>query len=252
MQIFIQKRYPRYILKFLTNAENLESIYRFRGACFFNDPSFIDKDNFDEVSTHLLIEDTVTKKAAGYYRLLPYFQSHLQGFYSETEFVIPEQFFRNTTYCEIGRACIGAEYRNTSVLLLLFAGLLKFIVDNQMQGFFGCASINNNINVYRQVYDYALEHNLFAEKQYFAYSKTRFQSEISESVLNSESSTIPVLFKSYFKAGAKIMSDAYLDRAFNSIDFLLYLTIDRENGFVNQLLKITNGFEQVNESAYIW
>ncbi|MCI0589737.1 MAG: GNAT family N-acetyltransferase, partial [Planctomycetes bacterium] len=131
----------KYRVDFARSAAELDEVLRLRFAVFNLElgeglePSHRtgrDEDPFDAGCHHLLVRHEASKRVVGTYRLqtLEMAERH-RGFYSAGEFEIgdlPGEILGEAV--EVGRACVAAECRQGQVLLLLWRGLLRYLLRN--------------------------------------------------------------------------------------------------------------------------
>jgi L-ornithine Nalpha-acyltransferase len=114
----------------------------------------LDADSYDGSCDHLLViapdaagQNENLKVAdgqvVGTYRLLPQAAAkRLGGFYSQTEFDVDSLVKRHPhlNFLELGRSCVLAEHRGTSVVELLWQGIWNYVRAHRFDVMLGCAS----------------------------------------------------------------------------------------------------------------
>jgi hypothetical protein len=113
-----EERAAAYRLRFLVfnleMNEGLESAY----------VDGYDKDHFDDVCDHMIVEDLRTGAIVGTYRMqMGEVAGKYFGYYSEQEFCFAPYEAMRSQIVELGRACIHREYRSSDVLHLLWRGI---------------------------------------------------------------------------------------------------------------------------------
>jgi len=108
-----EERMAAYRLRFLVfnleMNEGLESAYA----------DGYDKDHFDDVCDHMIVEDRTTGAVVGTYRMqMGEVAGQYFGYYSEQEFCFAPYEGMRSQIVELGRACIHREYRSSDVLHL--------------------------------------------------------------------------------------------------------------------------------------
>ncbi len=87
----------------------------------------LDRDQFDAVCDHLLVEDRRDGSIIGTYRLQ---QGNVAGqnfgYYSEQEFCFAPYEAMRSQIVELGRACIHREHRSPEVLHMLWRGIARY------------------------------------------------------------------------------------------------------------------------------
>ena len=103
----------------------------------------IDEDEFDSYCDHLIVRDTARDEVVGTYRILTSWKAKEAGrFYSETEFDLTKLKPLVPHIVEVGRSCIHPDYRQGSVITLLWAGLAQYMMSGGYEYLMGCASIS--------------------------------------------------------------------------------------------------------------
>ncbi|MAW60961.1 MAG: hemolysin [Planctomycetes bacterium] len=187
----------------------------------------LDQDTFDQQCHHLVVEHRGVLQEShtivGTYRLQTLEAATAGvGFYSANEFQLedlPTGILEQAV--ELGRACIDADHRNRSVLLLLWKGLRAYIEGQRKRYFFGCNSLTSQDPAlgwatYRWLVEKGHAHPDFTVRPTEAFSCG--EPEEVEAALPQVQ--IPPLFAAYMRYGAKICSPPALDREFGTIDFL--------------------------------
>ena len=183
----------------------------------------LDRDRFDEVCEHLLVEDLRDGKIIGTYRLQRGDVAGANyGYYSEQEFVFAPYEAMRGQIVELGRACIHREHRSPEVLHLLWRGIARYALANGGRYMMGCCSLTSQ--------DPELGHTVYATLESWlvspelrtvptaAYELPAYQGTFSEE-------RAPKLLRAYLTLGAKICGPAAIDREFGTIDFLTLLDL---------------------------
>jgi len=226
----------RYRVRFAEDEEDLDAVLRLRFEVFnleLNEglaaayKTGRDEDGFDRVCHHLLVEDMRTSRVVGTYRVqTAEMAASYQGFYSADEFDLAPLSPLITNAVELGRACVTREHRNRRVLFLLWKGLADYLVANRKRYLFGCCSLTSqNAREGWQVMDH-----LVASEQIHPDYALRVQPEyfLPRIETSHERVTLPTLFQTYMRYGAKVCGGPALDRQFKTIDYLVLLDV---NGF---------------------
>ena len=105
-----------------------------------------DSDEFDAVADHLLVVDhsigAGPEGVVGTYRLIRRAAAAKLGrFYSADEYDIGPVLKFPGEVMELGRSCVHADYRNRSVMQLLWRGIAAYVFLHRIDLMFGCASL---------------------------------------------------------------------------------------------------------------
>lgn len=214
------------------SAEEIELIQRLRynvfseeyGAVLGDSQEGIDRDAFDPWCEHLMVKELGTDHVVGTYRILtPYQAKRAGGYYSESEFDLSGLSDIRSQLVEFGRACIHADYRQGSALMMLWSGLAEILKQGRYQYVFGCASVslrddgNTAARVWRQVRD-----GVCLDSQANVVPLHRYPVDLLDSDLPAD---IPALLKGYLKLGARVCGEPAWDPDFNTADFPMLLSV---------------------------
>lgn len=232
----------KYLIKTATTAQELYDSLKLRHEVFYKEllqseaPHGIDIDQFDMLCDHLLIIDTENGQIVGSYRLNC--SLFTDKFYSSLEFKLDKLTAITGPKVELGRACIQQDYRNGTVITLLWRGVMDYLVKTDAHILFGCASIKTeNPREAAMMYRYFLNEGRFNEAFHCPPQESwklpdfdKCMIEFNRSLTDEETihieELIPSLCKSYLKAGAFLGGAPAYDKDFKCIDFLTILSMD--------------------------
>lgn len=183
-----------------------------------------DRDRFDDVCHHLLVEERATGRLIGTYRLQTREMARSgHGFYSEGEYdlaTVPGEVLEGAV--EICRACIEAAHRHRHVLFLLWKGIARYQLHNDKRYLFGCCSLTSQDEregwrLYRQLERSGHVHPRLRVEPLadFACSPIFAPGAVDGPI------DLPALFATYLRYGALVCSPPALDREFKTIDYLV-------------------------------
>jgi putative hemolysin len=186
----------------------------------------IESDYYDSYCQHLLVRRGDTDEVVGCYRILTDMQARNAGsFYSETEFDLTRILSVPGRFIEIGRTCVDPAYRNGATIALLWSGIARFIVMNQIDYLIGCASIPLTTGTDKAAAIYQrLAASYLAPAEWRVFPKVplpRIQLTGSN-----ETAEIPALIKAYLRVGAKVCGEPAWDPDFNVADLFIMLRTD--------------------------
>ena len=197
-----------------------------------------DCDMFDALCDHMLVVDESRKKdpVVGTYRLLlsqP--TTEAEGFYSASEYDIAKMLAlaekQGMRIMELGRSCVHPQYRSKMTLHLLWRGIAAYILKNDIDLMFGCASFPGiDPDAYKM--SLSLLARRFAITQpwqirahplrYIEMDQLGQEEQLDE---KAAFDALPPLVKGYLRLGAKIGKGAVADYALNVMDvFILGMT----------------------------
>ena len=227
-----------YSARFARSPTDLERVLRLRYRVFnlelgegLESSHFegLDRDEFDDHCHHLLVVHTPTDQVIGTYRMQTSEMATAgPGFYSNDEFQIDRwPLAVLDSSCEVGRACIAADYRHRRVLLLLWRGLGAYVLHNRKRYLFGCCSLTS-----QDPADAARMSEFLRQRGHVHPTldlQPRPQCDCGETRFDAEGwqdVKVPTLMGTYLRYGAWICGRPAIDRAFKTIDFLALLDLD--------------------------
>lgn len=182
-----------------------------------------DKDRFDDVCDHLIIEEKATGEIVGTYRIqMGDVAGRNFGYYSEQEFCFAPYEAMRSQIVELGRACIRRDHRSSEVLHLLWRGIARYALMNGGRYMMGCCSLTSqDPDMGYAVYDSLAA--WMSEPELQTVAKGAFR--LPERSAGIEDVRAPKLLRAYLTIGAKICSEPAIDREFKTIDFLTLLDL---------------------------
>jgi len=101
-----------------------------------------DVDCFDAHCAHLIVRDQDSGQVVGTYRLLtPGGAAAAGGLYTDTEFDLTALADLRPGLVELGRACVHPDHRTGAVIGLIWAGIVRYLVEHGHTHVIGCASV---------------------------------------------------------------------------------------------------------------
>ena len=183
-----------------------------------------DKDKFDDVCDHLIIEEKTTGEIVGTYRIqMGDVAGANFGYYSEQEFDFAPYEAMRGEIVELGRACIQREHRASEVLHLLWRGIARYALMNGGRYMMGCCSLTSqDPDEGYAVHDSLADWMVAQELQTVARGEFVMPERVA---IPTEQQRAPKLLRAYLTIGAKICSGPAIDREFKTIDFLTILDL---------------------------
>lgn len=215
--------------------EELEAVQRLRykvfteemNAVFPDATDGLDADRYDPWCEHVMVKEARSGRVVGTYRFLsPANAIKAGGYYSESEFDISALQGYRSNMAEVGRSCIHADYRNGSVIMLLWSGIATLMKQQGLRYVLGCASVSlrddgvTAAEVWRAARK-TLHDNPDVPRvtPRHSYPVERLDSELP--------ARVPPLIKGYLKLGATICGEPAWDPDFNTADFPVLLDMTR-------------------------
>jgi putative hemolysin len=237
----------RYRLRLAENAEDRDAACRLRFKVFNIElgeglegsyRTGLDSDCFDLFCEHILVEDKLSWRIVGTYRMQSGTSAARNlGYYSEQEFNLAPFEPLRAGILELGRASIDRDHRTPEVLTLLWRGIAQYANDMGLRTLIGCSSLNSKNpaegwQMYRQLEQYRISPE-FETAPTESYACPNEQEGYGaqppgqqEMRTHTHSSIkVPKLLKTYLAIGARIAAPPAWDREFGTIDFLTLLDL---------------------------
>ncbi|EMY77756.1 acetyltransferase (GNAT) domain protein [Leptospira weilii serovar Ranarum str. ICFT] len=188
-----------------------------------------DRDEYDRFCDHLIVVDKNREnKIVGTYRILRRSVAKQNlGFYADNEFDISKIYELHAETAEIGRSCVHPEYRDGSVISMLWAGLGAYMQKHNVRYLFGCGSIHHtDAQSANEIYAYLKDKDVLVRKEFdvtplLGFEIPGFDPNYQVEDIKSVYKRIPALIKGYIRAGSKICGTPALDKIFKTIDFFI-------------------------------
>jgi putative hemolysin len=234
-QLHQVKPLPRFRVEFAASPAARQQCYELRyhvfatelGAEVRGTQPGIDKDHFDDHSTHIAVFDNKTNELVATTRLLDNQGRLATGkFYSETEFDITMILQAGKSYLEIGRTCIHPDYRRGAALPMLWQGIARHVVEHHIDYLFGCASIplaNGNKYIYSVMSHLREKHFSAPDYRVRPLIPLRLEADGPQA----DDVILPTLLKAYLRQGAVICGEPYWDAGFGVADVFVLLQCDQ-------------------------
>ena len=194
-----------------------------------------DQDAFDDVCDHLLViehQADGTLRVVGTYRLLRREGMKKIGhFYSESEFNISPIARLSGEILEVGRSCVDPQFRNRSVMQLLWRGIGAYVAKFNIVLMFGCASFHGtdpkeHAMALSYLYHYHLAPpELRSEALPARYVEMNLMPKEAVNVKEAFNS-LPALIKGYLRLSGYIGRGAVIDEEYNTVDVGIVVKTD--------------------------
>jgi putative hemolysin len=185
----------------------------------------LDRDAFDDQMTHLVLLERKTGQVVGTYRMQTVQHAFTKGgLYSAQEYEMDalKPYFNSAI--ELGRACLAEHARNFKAILTLWLGIGGFMNCFNQQYLFGCSSLTsqNTDEGWRALK--TIRANGCLHEDIFLRATQKFSCGDPARELDpglGEPLSLPKLFRTYLRLGAKVISEPAIDREFGTVDFLV-------------------------------
>ena len=191
-----------------------------------------DFDDFDPICKHLLVIDRDNGRVVATYRLISeeVAARSPKGFYTAGEYDIRGMLnaFKGKRLLELGRSCVLKEFRTGPTMQLLWRGLLVYLMRNEIDLMFGCASLPG-IDPKEHALQLSFLHHFHSMPEG---GRVRALPEryVSMNMIPKDQidpiealRSLPPLVKGYIRSGAKIGDGAVVDHQFGTTDVFIYV-----------------------------
>lgn len=204
-----------------------------------------DRDQFDRLCDHMLVVDHAAggrgiplirgrrARVVGTYRLLPQEVAEATGgFYTQDEYDLQPLIARHPElrFVELGRSCVLKPYRTKQTIELLWAGIWKYVNENNIDVMIGVASLEGT-----EPADVALplsfmHHSARAPEEWDVKALPSRYVEMNllpkERIdMRKAMRSLPPLIKGYLRLGAYIGDGAVVDHQFGTTDVAIILPV---------------------------
>ncbi len=239
----------RYTVRLARNDEDVAAAQRLRYKVFVEEMGAtptpedrarrLETDRFDPYFEHLILidneagSDDPLERVAGVYRLMTGERAKAGiGFYGASEYDLTKLEQLDRKVVELGRSCVGAEYRGGAAMHLLWTGLGEYVTSRGIEIMFGTASFHGSDPAPLAHALSFLHHNHLAPEDL----RVRALPEhyVPMDVLPADqvdrraaTKLIPALIKAYIRLGGFVGEGAYVDHEFNTVDVCLLMDTTR-------------------------
>lgn len=196
----------------------------------------LDQDPYDQHCDHLIIRDTQKNQIIATYRLLRRDVAKANiGFYSELEFDLSCLYQLPFNFCEIGRACIDAKYREQNIIALLWTGVAEYCRYYNIDYLGGCTTTGKDVNQAIAFYHYAKHIDALCDEATFPITAqpnnqvAGFTTQVPDYPLdfNAIKRDLPPLMRAYYSIGGTLCAQPAYDPDFDVIDFFTLLHVNQ-------------------------
>ena len=235
---FIILESENYSIKLAETKSELKQAQALRYSVFYKEkkakPTFtkkiikLDYDKIDKYADHLIVLDkkNTKNKIVGTYRLIRGDVAKLfGGYYSSSEFNLINitNNYKDKHILELGRSCVHQDYRNGSIMNLLWKAIAEYVKLYDIKILLGCASFSgieptkysDELSYLRQ--NFCLPQHLSVEsfdKNIYPVYKLKENNSNQLRIF----AKLPPLLKGYLRIGGKVSQNFYVDHNFNTID----------------------------------
>ena len=237
---FSQIEVDNFVIKVAEKKSELKKAQALRYSVFYKEKKAIptiskkffrlDYDKVDKFADHLIVIDKNRKgmknKIVGTYRLIRGdIATHFGGFYTSSEFDLSKilNSYKNNQILELGRSCVHQDYRNGTIMNLLWKAIAEYVKLYDIKILLGCASFHgtdvmkytNELSYLRKNFSLPDEFSVKSLDPNIYPAYTEINSNINDLRTFVK---LPPLIKGYLRIGGKVSHDCFVDYKFNTID----------------------------------
>ena len=229
-----------FVIKIADKKSELKKAQALRYSVFYKEKKAIptiskkifrlDYDKVDKFADHLIVIDKnregIKNKIVGTYRLVRGdVAAHYGGFYTSSEFDLSKIFnaYKHYQILELGRSCVHQDYRNGTIMNLLWKAIAEYVKLYDIKILLGCASFNGTtVKKYNKELSYLRKN--FSLPDHLSVKSLDPKTYPSYTKINSNINDLrtfvklPPLIKGYLRMGGKVSHDCFVDYKFNTID----------------------------------
>ena len=185
----------------------------------------LDDDGVDSSCDSIIVIDTTNDRIVGTYRLATKKTKAGVPFLTEHEFDVSSLLNEDGEILELGRAVVDREYRDGTVINLLWSSIFEYCKQHGCNYMFGTCSLHgHDPKVHDKVLAYLKQDYVFEKYKIVAKSNAFEYPDIA--IDNEEvKKEVPPLLKAYLGLGGKVSYNGYIDYDFNSCDVLMILYV---------------------------
>jgi putative hemolysin len=184
----------------------------------------LDEDEFDDHCRHLIVIDQSIGKVVGTYRVLNASSARRVGrYYSESAFDLTSIQHMRGSLLELGRSCVHPDYRDGSVIRMLWSGLGDILKTSPERFIIGSPSVSSADGGH---YAAAIYRKLSRKHLCAAELQVAPRQPLGHAALYRNCDpVIPSLIKGYLRVGAQLMGEPHRDEKFGTVDFFMMIPV---------------------------
>src|SRR5258706_3392075 len=202
----------------------------------------LDVDEFDPFCDHLIVRHLKSGDVVGTYRLMRGSRAleHI-GFYSEKEFDLSRIKKLDGELLELGRSCARKDFRDRSLIPLMWEAITDQVRKHQVRYVFGCGSLYTTDVTDVSSMFWLLKNKYYAPdaQRVYPLANYEFAGLVGDLAISDEQAQfqkLPSLIKGYLRIGALVGGPPALDREFGTADFFLLLDFSTlKGGYMKRL-----------------
>ncbi len=242
-------RKGHYRVRTAETQDDLTAAQRLRHLAFLGGQGDgLDRDEFDTVCTHFLVEDEATDALVCCFRLLPLDGGDEIGrSYSAQFYELSALAEFDGPIVEMGRFCIHPDARDPDILRAAWAAMTRYVDENGVELLFGCSSFKGtDSDAYLDAFAMLKEKHLAPRRWLprvkapsvfnFAQKLRWFKPDAKQAMM-----VMPPLLRTYLVMGGWVSDHAVVDRQMNTLHVFTGLEINAIPPARKRLLRAVAG-----------
>ncbi|KRS14373.1 ornithine-acyl-ACP acyltransferase [Roseovarius atlanticus] len=240
----------RYRTRTAESAADIEAAQRLRQLAFkgAEDSAALDQDSFDDICTHILVEDTSDDRLICCFRMLPLDGGEEIGrSYSAQFYELSALRAFPGRMVEMGRFCIHPEARDPDILRVAWAAMTRYVDENDVGLLFGCSSFKGtDADTYLDAFAMLKDRHLAPRRwlpRVKAPSVFRFAQALRLRKPDAKQAMLrmPPLLRTYLVMGGWVSDHAVVDQQMNTLHVFTGLEINAIPASRKRLLRAVAG-----------
>lgn len=222
----------RYVARMAAHAQDLRAIEELRRLAFVGaTEGTLNKDAFDSLCVHFLVEDRDTGQLLCCFRALPLSGGvEIEGCYSAQFYELSALRTFEGAMVEVGRFCMHPDTSDPDILRVAWGALTSYVDENKIEMLFGCSSFSGTDTTdYVDAFAMLREAHL-APKHWLPKVKApnvfRFAARLRRKPDHKRALLhMPPLLRTYLLMGGWVSDHAVVDRQMNTLHVFTGLEI---------------------------
>jgi putative hemolysin len=221
----------RYRWRYASSPEDLAAARALRTRAFRGEDADLDADAYDDICTHVLVEETASGDLVCCFRFLPLAHGGEIGrSYSAQYYELSALAAYPGRMVELGRFCIAPGRGDPDILRVAWGAMTRFVDETGVEMLFGCSSFHGtDAQAYADAFAMLKERHLAPTRwlpkvkapDVFRFAlRLRRKPDARRAML-----TMPPLLRSYLAMGGWVSDHAVVDRDLNTLHVFTGLEI---------------------------
>ncbi len=222
----------RYRARAAQTPEDVSDAQALRHVSFFGRDGQ-DQDPFDDICTHILVEDVTDDRLVCCFRMLPLTRgTEISRSYSAQFYELSALERYDGKMVEMGRFCVLPEVKDPDILRIAWAAMTQYVDENSVEMLFGCSSFRGtDEESYLDAFAMLKDRHLAPRRwlpRVKAPSVFRFAQKLRLRKPDAKlaMSRMPPLLRTYLLMGGWVSDHAVVDRQLNTLHVFTGLEIN--------------------------